>query len=1045
MKIAHVSDLHIHNLKYLKEQKQVFAQLLQQIKKNNCDIILLTGDLFHVKSNVTPEAYDMAVHLLRDLANLKPTHVILGNHDLTLSNKTRLDSVSPVVNALNHPNLFLHKDSERFDLDDLTFTVFSITDEENWEKYKEVDEQRINIALFHGSVSGSRTDVNWVMEDAELNVAFFDKFDYTLLGDIHKANQSLNDKGTIRYAGSLSQNNFGETDDKGFLVWDIKSKTDYTCEHVHIANPKPFVTLKYDELDNVAQKIPEGSRLRLVASSSISTEEVKKALSDLKKKYKPESLSYVSKAVEKDHVSFGNSSRDAALYDIRNTEVQAELIKTYLQDYKLSDESLSKINFLNENFEKQLSQNEETISRGLQWQVKKIKWDNLFNYGEGNEINFSKYKGIVGIFGKNYSGKSSIIDALLYGIFNSTSKNIRKNFNILNQNKNKAYVEVEIENNGKSYFIERTLERKKTKGKFVEDVKTNIEFYSVEDNVRTNLNGIDKTDTDKNIRKMFGTLEEFLLTSMSSQLGSMNFINEGSTKRKEIIAKFFDLEHFDKKFDLAKEESSYLKSLLRKVEDINYDELIASLESDLGKIINDKIDLEEKIGESKTNLMSHKLQIESLKSVISVPTVNVEELEKELKQTNDTIEYAKSKLSTKVEEEKSIAKEIEQLTKLCADIDIEKIKSDKKISANKRIELLEIGHKIISIQHRLDEVKKAKEIIKDIPCGTTFTDSCKFIRNAASEIEQSNGIFDTLRELTEQRDTISIILETLSDEKLGKIIDDFNSYGLKIERQKIQLEALRSNINGLKNQLVWSQEKADKIANTINESVGDKKLIEKNNEILKQIKGVEESVRQEEAKMKSLNTDRDSLLLKNGSLEQKIITLNQQKAEKQTLVEKFSLYDLYLKCMHSSGISYSLVKRNLEVINSEIDKVLSTVVDFQVYFESNDNKLDIFIKHPKYDSRPIENCSGAEKTLAAMAIRIALMNISNLSKPNLFILDEPATALDQDNMDGFIRILDLIKEYFDIVVVISHIDQLKDAADDIIEISKKDNYAFVEA
>ena len=173
--------------------------------------------------------------------------------------------------------------------------------------------------------------------------------------------------------------------------------------------------------------------------------------------------------------------------------------------------------------------------------------------------------------------------------------------------------------------------------------------------------------------------------------------------------------------------------------------------------------------------------------------------------------------------------------------------------------------------------------------------------------------------------------------------------------------------------------------------------------------------------------------------------MRQQKEEKESLQEKYSLYDLYLKCMHSSGISYSLVKRNLEVINNEIDKVLSNIVDFQVYFESNDNKLDIFIKHPKYDSRPIENCSGAEKTLAAMAIRIALMNISNLSKPNLFILDEPATALDQDNMDGFIRILDLIKEYFDIVIVISHIDQLKDAVDDIIEISKKDNYAFVEA
>ena len=108
-----------------------------------------------------------------------------------------------------------------------------------------------------------------------------------------------------------------------------------------------------------------------------------------------------------------------------------------------------------------------------------------------------------------------------------------------------------------------------------------------------------------------------------------------------------------------------------------------------------------------------------------------------------------------------------------------------------------------------------------------------------------------------------------------------------------------------------------------------------------------------------------------------------------------------------------------------------------------DNKLDIFIKHPKYNSRPLENGSGAEKTLAAMAIRIALMNVTNLPKPNIFILDEPGTALDNDNMEGFTRILDLIKNYFDITILISHIDQLKDAVDTNIEISRNDGYAYV--
>jgi DNA repair exonuclease SbcCD ATPase subunit len=88
--------------------------------------------------------------------------------------------------------------------------------------------------------------------------------------------------------------------------------------------------------------------------------------------------------------------------------------------------------------------------------------------------------------------------------------------------------------------------------------------------------------------------------------------------------------------------------------------------------------------------------------------------------------------------------------------------------------------------------------------------------------------------------------------------------------------------------------------------------------------------------------------------------------------------------------------------------------------------------------------SGAEKTIAAMAIRLALLSVSNLPKGDIFILDEPGTALDADNMEGFIRILDLIKSFFKTVILISHLDSLKDCVDTQIIIDKKGTYAHVE-
>ena len=57
---------------------------------------------------------------------------------------------------------------------------------------------------------------------------------------------------------------------------------------------------------------------------------------------------------------------------------------------------------------------------------------------------------------------------------------------------------------------------------------------------------------------------------MSSQLDSLSFIKEGSTRRKEILAKFLDLDIFEKKFKLAHEDGSDLKAVLRRVGDTDY-------------------------------------------------------------------------------------------------------------------------------------------------------------------------------------------------------------------------------------------------------------------------------------------------------------------------------------------------------------------------------------------------------------------------------------------------------------------------------------------
>jgi DNA repair exonuclease SbcCD ATPase subunit len=180
-----------------------------------------------------------------------------------------------------------------------------------------------------------------------------------------------------------------------------------------------------------------------------------------------------------------------------------------------------------------------------------------------------------------------------------------------------------------------------------------------------------------------------------------------------------------------------------------------------------------------------------------------------------------------------------------------------------------------------------------------------------------------------------------------------------------------------------------------------------------------------------------------GSLEQKVEDLIARKAAQEEIETEYAAYDLFMRCMHSNGIAYDIIKKRLPVINEEIAKILSNIVDFEVYFQEDGRKLDVLLKHPKHEPRPIEMGSGAEKTIGAMGVRLALLSISSLPKGNIFILDEPGTALDAENMEGFIRMLQMIKMYFKTVILISHVDSLKDIVDTEITIDKVRGFACV--
>tara|TARA_Y100001938_G_scaffold73827_1_gene102263 strand:+ start:2095 stop:5256 length:3162 start_codon:yes stop_codon:yes gene_type:complete len=1051
LKFAHIADTHIKNLKYHWEYNIIFDKIYETLREEKVDYIIHCGDIAHTKTQISPEFVEMCSAFLSNLADIAPTYVILGNHDGNLRNSSRQDAISPIAEALNHPNLHLLKNSGETNLDNkFSLNVLSVFDEENW--VEPSDKNKINIALYHGSISGVVTDTGWVMEHGEHPIGIFAGHDYGFLGDIHKTNQVLDQEGKIRYAGSTVQQNHGESNDKGFLLWNIQNKDSYSCRHVEIKNPKPFVTINLTPKGKMPRgtKIPNNCRLRLVSNNNLPLGVMRKAIEVAKRRFKPETVNFLNRAAGQ-RGSVEDSTEGLEVEDLRNVEIQEKLIREYLEDFEVEEDLMKKVLDLNLRYNKIAEENEE-VSRNVSWRLRSLEWDNLFNYGKGNSINFDNLEGIVGIFGKNFSGKSSIIDSLLYTIYNSTSKNDRKNLNIINQNTDGGNGKVKISIGDKDYYIERSSEKyiKKLKGETTLEAKTDVEFNCYDpyvDNIESQ-NGLTRNKTDKNIRKLFGTLDDFLCSSMASQLDSLTFIKEGSTKRKEILAKFLDLEFFETKYKLAKEDASDTKGALRKLDGRDFDAELEEAQENL-ESANGSLEKKKKSCESITENIKgcNRSILELDEKIKSIPAelIDVMKVQGELQDKKGKVVSTSDEIEELSKKRDADRQTYQKILDFESEYD-QKALFEKQETANELLEELTLLEK-----HLLDqegELERNNKKIKML-AGHEYDPDCKyccenpFVKDAYTakaklpktqgEVSRLHGSIEDLKDELKQIDP-----EEVEDHvnKYNALINRKNSLSNQITTYDLQIEKNESIIKSLMVEISAIEEK-------LSEYELNKETIENLESLNKEMKNLKFKLATLEKDYSTCNSSVLNLYKEVGSLERTVTFLEEQKNQFLSLQEEHSAADLYQRCMHPNGIAYDVIKRKLPVINEEIAKILANIVDFEVFFEDDGKRLDIFIKHPSYDPRPLEMGSGAEKTIAAMAIRLSLLSVSSLPKSDLFILDEPGTALDEENMHGFVQILDLIKSYFKTVLLISHLDSLKDCVDMQITIDKKNGYASV--
>ena len=620
--------------------------------------------------------------------------------------------------------------------------------------------------------------------------------------------------------------------------------------------------------------------------------------------------------------------------------------------------------------------------------------------------------------------------------------------NIINQNKEHCLARAQIKVDDEEYIIERTSKKytKRLKGVETLEASTDLEFYK-QDSLGsiTGLNGTSRQDTDSNVRKHFGTIQDFLLTSMASQLDSLSFINEGSTKRKEYLAKFLDLEIFDKKFKIAKEESALAKSALKRLEGINFEEQIEIIKKEITKselgIETNKAEcrtMRLELSEISSKLSETTKKIDSVPAEIIDPVLTQQEIRKKERTILET-SGKRSKLQIQLKEDEA---KFANISDFLDKFQVESYKEKKRLIEEKKQELETIIADIRRTSEERDRNVKKYSLLEEVPCGTQYP-SCRFIRDAHAA--------DKLIQISEARIRDNSIVtnqlgSAIRDLNPGIVEDHLYKYEQLLQKKTdlaTKIATAKLEIERSDNLLFKEQVELESLNNKNREYHENRDAIENLKQLLSELATSQKEARNKENQIEMCEERILRLHKKHGSLEEKLKHTKLQLREKKKLEEDFAAYHLLMTCCHPNGVSYEIIKNRLPFINEEIAKILTNIVEFEVFITNNEDKLDIFIKHPRHDARPLEMGSGAEKTIASMAIRLAFLSVSSLPKSDLFILDEPGTALDEENMEGFVRILEMIKGHFKTVILISHLDGLKDCVDLQINIEKKSGFASV--
>lgn len=703
----------------------------------------------------------------------------------------------------------------------------------------------------------------------------------------------------------------------------------------------------------------------------------------------------------------------------------------------------------------------------------KLKLSNFTSYGASPpELDFTKFK-LAAISGLNGAGKSSLLDAITWCIWGSSRAGDSAD-SLIHSGASEMFVEFSFELDRQVFTIKR---QRLQKG----GGTTNLELWSDSHNL---TEGTIKATQEKIINTLHLTFETFTNSSYLRQGHADEFTTKGPTERKKILADILGLDHYDRLEERAKEK---IKEAQTKLQLLDYQLLEVEAElsqkeerSEKKKLAEETIlEVQEKIKKLEEKLKDLRTQKETLK----IADEQRLKLEQNYSQNKKELEEILIQGKNRKEKIDVLKKELEKLKGITGEIsklkDLQKQKQDmdevrqKKLEEEKKLSQIQgdINLKKQEAEQLKNEITKLYEQLKEAgktnakcpTCGQeigkleknhvhkNLTDQINNLEKELSRIDFtgeekiSQKIEANLKTLIFNQDIYQDICSKLEDlartqqqkEELLKIQATLESEEKVVAEMRLLFQNKKASVDSLEKEVLALPDLKDKLSKVASGLEDNEMALIK--------------IRDEERQAQGILGQINELMSRTAQME----NLKKQKTQDKLKLEKEKeTFEELSLAFGKKGIQAMIIEAAIPEIEDESNRLLEKLTEGRMKItlltqretktkQADGEKgiietLDIIISD-EMGERPYEMYSGGEAFRVNFAIRLAISKLLTHragAKLQFLVIDEGFGSQDAPGRARLIEAIDAIKNDFEKILIVTHIEELKEEFPVRIEVSK---------